>query len=370
MSPISTSRRSSPFGSVGPRHVLGDRPSLSAAANAARGRILESALAAGLCRREWSSPGRPRPNHGPRVPRESRSFVAGAVSSASLTPPDTGQFFDHRAQSCGQLGPGIEALMTGTHTSARPKGIGLVAPRACGRTTRLLVSSAATRGLRIALDGAKARRIASLLCLRETGATCSRLDKPDVQHQRRLRRTAPSAAAVVVDTNRLGFRLRGDGDRVSPSTAGRAHTRLRPCLCCATSSPRQLAQGRGRYYILLWPRAYALRDGFPLERTQSGSLVWSDGALGAQFGGDSSGHVIFRESLYRTASHRARVLPSCSPGSRCRTRSEMSLASVRAMLRRRAAVSADSAPSRRRSERRSDLGRPPPPVRPSCTEPS
>src|ERR1700704_5383058 len=115
---ISTSRRSSRSGSVGrpappPWGVLGRDPRRS-------GRMLESALAAGLCSvgMEVRLVGHV-PTPGLAYLAKTDQFVAGAVISASHNPaPDNGiKFFDHRAQKLpDSVEDRIEALMTGDDT--------------------------------------------------------------------------------------------------------------------------------------------------------------------------------------------------------------------------------------------------------------
>src|SRR2546422_10870164 len=96
------------------------------------GRMLESALTAGLCSvgTEVRLLGHV-PTPGLAYLAKRHEFVAGAVISASHNPaPDNGiKFFDHRAQKLPDAGEDeIEALMTGDDTLPRPTegGIGLV----------------------------------------------------------------------------------------------------------------------------------------------------------------------------------------------------------------------------------------------------
>jgi phosphoglucosamine mutase len=242
-------------------------------------------------------------------------FIAGAVISASHNPaPDNGiKFFDHRAQKLpDSVEDRIESFMTGDDTLPRPTegGIGLVGDaRALVKDYEAFLVSKAPRleGMRIALDCANGAtyRVAPAV-FAETGAELhSYFDQPNGQNiNDGCGATAPEALQRLVVDNEAdaGFAFDGDGDRVIViDERGRAHNgdfvlalvarhfirhgRLNPKVVVGT-----VMTNGGLEYMLA-------RDGVRLERTQVGDrYVWEAmERLGAQFGGESSGHVIFRE---------------------------------------------------------------------------
>ena len=280
------------------------------------GRMLESALAAGLCSvgMEVRLVGHV-PTPGLAFLAKTDQFVAGAVISASHNPaPDNGiKFFDHRAQKLPDtVEDRIETLMSGDDTLPRPTegGIGLVGDSRglVKEYERFLVSKAPRLdGMRIALDCANGAtyRVAPAV-FSETGAeVLSYFDKPDGQNiNDGCGATAPEAVQRLVVDNKAdaGFAFDGDGDRVIViDERGRAHNgdfvlalvarhfirhgKLNPKIVVGT-----VMTNGGLEHMLA-------RDGVRLERTQVGDrYVWEAmERLGAQFGGESSGHVIFRE---------------------------------------------------------------------------
>ncbi|TMC76156.1 MAG: phosphoglucosamine mutase [Chloroflexi bacterium] len=280
------------------------------------GRMLESALAAGLCSvgMEVRLVGH-IPTPGLAYLAKSDPFVAGAVISASHNPaPDNGiKFFDHRAQKLpDNVEDRIEALMTGDDTLPRPTegGIGLVGDsRGLVKDYEAFLVSKAPRldGMRIALDcanGATYRVAPSVF--RQAGAEAlSYFDKPDGQNiNDGCGATAPEALQRLVIDNKAdaGFAFDGDGDRVIViDERGRAHN---GDFVLALAARHFARHGRlvprlvvGTVMTNGGLESTLARDGIRLERTQVGDrYVWEAmERLGAQFGGESSGHVIFRE---------------------------------------------------------------------------
>jgi phosphoglucosamine mutase len=280
------------------------------------GRMLESALAAGLC----SVGMQVRlvghiPTPGLAYLAKTDQFVAGAVISASHNPaPDNGiKFFDHRAQKLpDSVEDRIEALMTGDDTLPRPTegGIGLVGDsRGLVKEYEAFLVSMAPRlsGMRIALDCANGAsyRVAPAVFAQAGAEVLAFFDKPDGQNiNDGCGATAPEALQRLVVDHKAdaGFAFDGDGDRVIViDERGRAHNgdfvlalvarhftrhdKLNPKIVVGT-----VMTNGGLEYMLN-------RDGVRLERTQVGDrYVWEAmERLGAQFGGESSGHVIFRE---------------------------------------------------------------------------
>src|SRR4029077_10394583 len=157
------------------------------------GRMLESALAAGLC--SVGMEGRlvghiPTPGLG--YLGETRALCAGAVISASHNPaPDNGiKFFDHRAQKLPDaVEDRIEALMTGDDTLPRPTegGIGLVGDsRGLVKEYEAFLVSKAPRldGMRVAIDNANGAtyRVAPAVFSQTGAEVLSYFDKPDGQN--------------------------------------------------------------------------------------------------------------------------------------------------------------------------------------------
>jgi phosphoglucosamine mutase len=280
------------------------------------GRMLESALAAGLCSvgMEVRLVGHV-PTPGLAYLAKTHQFVAGAVISASHNPaPDNGiKFFDHRAQKLpDSVEDRIEALMTGDDTLPRPTegGIGLVGDsRALVKDYEAFLVSKAPRlsGMRIALDCANGAtyRVAPSVFAQAGAEVLSYFDKPDGQNiNDGCGATAPEALQrLVVDSKAdAGFAFDGDGDRVIViDERGRAHN---GDFVLALAARHFARHGRlvpklvvGTIMTNGGLESTLARDGIRLERTQVGDrYVWEAmERLGAQFGGESSGHVIFRE---------------------------------------------------------------------------
>jgi phosphoglucosamine mutase len=280
------------------------------------GRMLESALASGLCSvgTEVRLVGH-IPTPGLAYLAKKHEFVAGAVISASHNPaPDNGiKFFDHRAQKLPDATEErIEALMTGDDGLPRPTegGIGLVgdARGLVKDYEDFLVGMAPSlKGMRVALDCANGStyRVAPAVFAHAGAEVLAFFDAPDGQNiNAGCGATAPEALQrLVVDRKAdAGFAFDGDGDRVIViDERGRAHNgdfvlalaarhfarhdRLRPRVVIGT-----IMTNGGLESALK-------RDGIELVRTQVGDrYVWEEmERRGAQFGGESSGHVIFRE---------------------------------------------------------------------------
>jgi phosphoglucosamine mutase len=280
------------------------------------GRMLESALAAGLCSvgMEVRLVGHV-PTPGLAYLAKTDEFVAGAVISASHNPaPDNGiKFFDHRARKLpDSVEDRIEALMTGDDTLPRPTegGIGLVGDsRALVKEYEAFLVSKAPRldGMRIALDCANGAtyRVAPAVFAQAGAEVLSYFDKPDGQNiNDGCGATAPEALQRLVVDNKAdaGFAFDGDGDRVIViDERGRAHNGDFVLALAARHFARhgQLVPRLvvGTVMTNGGLESTLARDGIKLERTQVGDrYVWEAmERLGAQFGGESSGHVIFRE---------------------------------------------------------------------------
>jgi len=280
------------------------------------GRMLESALAAGLCSvgMEVRLVGHV-PTPGLAYLAKTDQFVAGAVISASHNPaPDNGiKFFDHRAQKLpDRVEDQIEALMVGDDTLPRPTegGIGLVGDSRglVNEYEAFLVSKApALSGMRIALDCANGAtyRVAPTVFAQAGAEVLTFFDKPDgLNINDGCGATAPEALQrLVVDRKAdAGFAFDGDGDRVIVvDERGRAHN---GDFVLALAARHFARHGRlvpklvvGTVMTNGGLESTLARDGIRLERTQVGDrYVWEAmERLGAQFGGESSGHVIFRE---------------------------------------------------------------------------
>jgi phosphoglucosamine mutase len=280
------------------------------------GRMLESALAAGLCSvgTEVRLVGHV-PTPGLAFLAKTDQFVAGAVISASHNPaPDNGiKFFDHRARKLpDSVEDRIEALMTGDDTLPRPTegGIGLVGDsRGLVKEYEAFLVSKAPRldGMRIALDCANGAtyRVAPAVFGQAGAEVLSYFDKPDGQNiNDGCGATAPEALQRLVVDNKAdaGFAFDGDGDRVIVvDERGRAHN---GDFVLALVARHFVRHGQLSPKIVVGTvmtngglESTLARDGIKLERTQVGDrYVWEAmERLGAQFGGESSGHVIFRE---------------------------------------------------------------------------
>ena len=279
------------------------------------GRMLESALAAGLCSVgvEVRLVGH-IPTPGLAHIARTGDHKAGAVISASHNPaPDNGiKFFDHRGLKLPDATEdAIEAAMADLAGLPRPTegGIGLVGD-ARGLVKeyedRLSQLAPPLAGVKVVLDCANGAtyRVAPAVFL-AAGATVRVLfDRPDglninagcgSNHPDRMRDT------VVAEGADVGFAFDGDGDRVviadhtgalhdgdtvlaiAARHFARAGT-LRPSLVVGTVMSNGGVEATLR------------RDGIELIRTQVGDrYVWEElERRDAQLGGEPSGHVIFR----------------------------------------------------------------------------
>ncbi len=280
------------------------------------GRMLESALAAGLCSvgTEVRLVGH-IPTPGLAYLAKAHDFVAGAVIIASHNPaPDNGiKFFDHRAQKLPDtVEDKIEALMSGDDSLPRPTegGIGLVGD-ARGLVkdyeTFLLSMAPPLAGMRIALDCANGAtyRVAPAVFAHAGAEVLAFFDAPNGQNiNDGCGATAPEALQRLVVDHKAdaGFAFDGDGDRVIViDERGRAHN---GDFVLALAARHFAKQGRLSPKLVVGTvmtngglESTLARDGIRLERTQVGDrYVWEAmERLGAQFGGESSGHVIFRQ---------------------------------------------------------------------------
>src|SRR3989442_470001 len=299
-------------------HVLGGPgPSVLIGRDTRRsGRMLEGALSAGLCSvgMEVRLVGH-IPTPGLALLTKTNGYVAGAVISASHNPaPDNGiKFFDDRGLKLPDaVEDRIEAAMTGDDTLPRPTegGIGLVGDaRGLVKAYEDFLAAKAPRldGLRIVLDCANGAtyRVAPPVFAHAGAEVISVFDTPDgLNINAGCGSTYPAALqrAVVERKADAGFAFDGDGDRVVvidengglhdgdfvlalPARHFARHGQLRPKLVVGTVMTNGGME------------ATLARDGIRLERTQVGDrYVWEAmERLDAQFGGESSGHVIFRE---------------------------------------------------------------------------
>ena len=280
------------------------------------GRMLESALAAGLCSVgvEVRLVGH-IPTPGLAYLTHSEGFKSGAVISASHNPaPDNGiKFFDDRGLKLADaLEEKIEELMEGEDAMPRPTegGIGLVGDarwlvqRYEDRLTKVAPPLA---GVKIVLDCANGStyQVAPDV-MKGAGAEVTVLfDKPDgLNINDGCGATAPQALqrAVVERNADVGFAFDGDGDRcMIVDHTGAVHDgdfvlglaarhfaragRLQPKLVVGT------VMTNGGLEAML------RREGIELVRTAVGDrYVWEEmDRRDAQFGGEPSGHIIFRE---------------------------------------------------------------------------
>ena len=280
------------------------------------GRMLESALAAGLCSvgMEVRLVGH-IPTPGLAYLAKAHDFIAGAVISASHNPaPDNGiKFFDNRAQKLPDATEDrIEALMTGEDTLPRPTegGIGLVGDaRGLVKDYEDFLVSMAPRleGMRIVLDCANGStyRVAPAVFAHAGAEVLAFFDTPDgLNINAGSGATAPEALQRLVVENKAdaGFAFDGDGDRVIVvDERGRAHN---GDFVLALAARHFARHGRLDPMLVVGTvmtngglESTLAEDGIALVRTQVGDrYVWEEmERRGAQFGGESSGHVIFRE---------------------------------------------------------------------------
>ncbi len=280
------------------------------------GRMLESALAAGLCSvgmevRLFGHVPTPGLAYLARI----GEYVADAMISASHNPaPDNGiKFFDHRGMKLPDaLEDEIEAAMARADDLPRPTedGIGLVGDsRGSVREYEDFLVGASPRleGLRVVLDCANGAtyRVAPVVFARAGAEVVTLFDTPDGENiNEGCGSTSPQALqrAVVERGAAVGFAFDGDGDRVIVvDERGRVHD---GDFVLALAARHFARQGRLDPKLVVGTvmtngglEAALARDGIALVRTPVGDRnVWEEmERRGALFGGESSGHVIFRE---------------------------------------------------------------------------
>ena len=279
------------------------------------GRMLEGALAAGLC-----SVGIDVrlvghiPTPGLAYLARSDDFVAGAMISASHNPaPDNGiKFFDHTGMKLpDSVEDDIEREMTGDDRLPRPTegGIGLVGD-ARGLVKRyedfLGHVAAPLEGMRVVLDCANGAtyRVAPSVFAAAGAEVFTLFDTPDgLNINDGCGATAPEALArtVVERGADIGFAFDGDGDRVITVDA---RGRINDGDVVLALVARHFARnGTLRPKVVVGTimsngglEATLAREGVELVRTKVGDrYVWEEMVKrDAQFGGEPSGHVIFR----------------------------------------------------------------------------
>ena len=298
-------------------HVLGGRGHSVVIGRDTRrsGRMLEGALAAGLC-----SVGIDVrlvghiPTPGLAYLARTKDFVAGAVISASHNPaPDNGiKFFDHAGLKLPDATEDeIEREMSGEDRLSRPTegGIGLVGDsRGLVKEYEDFLGTVAPplQGVKIVLDCANGAtyRVAPSVFAKAGAEVLTLFDQPDGANiNLGCGATAPELLAKTVVERKadIGFAFDGDGDRVmSVDARGVVHDgdtvlglvarhfaragRLVPPVVVGT------VMTNGGLEALLSSL------GVRLVRTKVGDrYVWEEmDRQNAQFGGEPSGHVIFR----------------------------------------------------------------------------
>jgi phosphoglucosamine mutase len=280
------------------------------------GRMLESALAAGLCSvgMDVRLVGHV-PTPGLAYLARTEDVVAGAVISASHNPaPDNGiKFFDHAGLKLPDATEDrIEEAMAGDSTLPRPTegGIGLIGDvRGLVKKYEdfLLALAPKLEGLRVVLDCANGAtyRVAPTVFARAGAEVLTLFDTPDGANiNLGCGATAPAALqkAVVEHKADVGFAFDGDGDRVM--TVDGTGTVLDGDFVLALAARHFAKQGKLQPMVVVGTvmtngglEATLARDGISLIRTQVGDrYVWEElDRRKAQFGGEPSGHVIFRE---------------------------------------------------------------------------
>jgi phosphoglucosamine mutase len=279
------------------------------------GRMLESALAAGLCSvgMEVRLVGH-IPTPGLAFLARTGDFVAGAVISASHNPaPDNGiKFFDHDGLKLPDATEDqIESQMTGNDALPRPTegGIGLVGDsRGLVKEYEdfLLALAPKLDGARVVLDCANgaAYRVAPSVFAQAGAEVLTLFDTPDGANiNAGCGATQPEALArAVVDRKAdIGFAFDGDGDRVMTVDArGEVHD---GDFVLALAARHFARHGKLEPKVIVGTvmsngglEATLARDGIALVRSKVGDrYVWEEmQRTGALFGGEPSGHVIFR----------------------------------------------------------------------------
>ena len=278
------------------------------------GRMLESALAAGLCSVgiEVRLVGHV-PTPGLAYLTRAHGFSAGAVISASHNPaPDNGiKFFGTRGVKLDDaLEDRIEAALTGDDAMPRPEegGIGLVGDaRGLVKTyeDELVRLAPRLEGARVVLDCANGAtfRVAPAV-FRRAGADVAVLcDQPDGHNiNDGCGSTYPERLqdAVVERRAQAGFAFDGDGDRcVIVDEKGALHD---GDFVLALAARHFAREGTLRPPVVVGTvmtngglEATLAREGIELVRTQVGDrYVWEEmERRGAILGGEPSGHVIF-----------------------------------------------------------------------------
>ena len=280
------------------------------------GRMLESALAAGLCSvgMDVRLTGH-IPTPGLAYLARTEDVVAGAVISASHNPaPDNGiKFFDHAGLKLPDATEDrIEAAMADDATFPRPTegGIGLVGDvRGLVKQYEEFLTGLAPKldGLRVVLDCANGAtyRVAPAIFARAGADVLTLFDTPDGANiNLGSGATAPAALqkAVIEHKADVGFAFDGDGDRVM--TVDGTGTVLDGDFVLALAARHFAKHGKLDPRLVVGTvmtngglEATLARDGIGLIRTQVGDrYVWEElDRRKAQFGGEPSGHVIFRE---------------------------------------------------------------------------
>ncbi|HYY54948.1 MAG TPA: phosphoglucosamine mutase [Candidatus Dormibacteraeota bacterium] len=289
------------------------------------GRMLESALAAGLCSvgmEVWLAGVIPTP--GLAFLATLPEFVAGAVISASHNPaPDNGiKFFDGDGLKLADATEEeIEGLMDASRNGARPAQRANVLPRpteaGIGRVGdrrdlvdvyvgRLLSYAPSLAGMRIVLDCANGAtfRVAPKL-FRAAGADLRVLfDSPDGTNiNAGCGSTDPRALqrAVVEQRAAIGFAFDGDGDRVIVVDERGALVDGDALIGILALEMRRRSELSGDVVVGTVTtngglEATLAREGVRLVRTPVGDKHVFDGIVksGASLGGETSGHVIIR----------------------------------------------------------------------------
>jgi len=280
------------------------------------GRMLESALAAGLCSvgMDVRLAGH-IPTPGLAYLTRTEDVVAGAVISASHNPaPDNGiKFFDHAGLKLPDaVEDRIEHAMADDEHLPRPTegGIGLIGDvRGLVKKYEDFLGGIAPTldGLRVVLDCANGAtyRVAPAVFARAGADVLTLFDTPDGANiNLGCGATAPAALqkAVVEHKADVGFAFDGDGDRVM--TVDGTGTVLDGDFVLALAARHFARHGKLDPKLVVGTvmtngglEATLARDGIGLVRTQVGDrYVWEElNRRKAQFGGEPSGHVIFRE---------------------------------------------------------------------------
>ena len=279
------------------------------------GRMLESALAAGLCSVgvDVRLVGHV-PTPGLAYLARTGDAVAGAVISASHNPAlDNGiKFFDQRGLKLADaVEDEIEARMRDDGALPRPTegGIGLIGDaRGLVKEYEDFLAADAPRldGLRVALDCANGAtyRVAPAVMARAGAEVLTFFDAPDGRNiNEGCGSTSPEALqrAVVARGAAIGFAFDGDGDRVmAVDHTGALHDGDTILAIAARHAARNGGLAPkvvvGTVMSNAGLEATLARDGITLVRAAVGDrYVWEKlEELDAALGGEPSGHLIFR----------------------------------------------------------------------------